>query len=330
MLGADMRADRLVATLLHLQAHGRVTAAGLARELEVSERTARRDLEALAMAGVPVYAQPGRNGGWSLLGGARTDLSGLTSAEARALFLVAGPAASATPEVTAALRKLVQALPAPFRSQAQAAAAAVMHDPVGWNSPWPRSAPPPFLSALQDAIIDGVQVRLRYEGRDKPESERTVHPLGLVAKGSVWYLVANTDAGMRTFRVNRIRSIEATTLPVVRPEGFDLDEAWRATVSTLDERRLPCRATVAVAAEFLQVLRWVMGTRLTVLDEGTESGRPAMVEVRGHSVDEVAGRLAGFAEHAEVIAPDEVRQCLARLGAALTRSYGAPEVPPQG
>ena len=319
-----MRADRLVATLLHLQAHGRVTAAGLARELEVSERTARRDLEALAMAGVPVYAQPGRNGGWSLLGGARTDLSGLTSAEARALFLVAGPAASATPEVTAALRKLVQALPAPFRSQAQAAATAVMHDPVGWNSPWPRSTPPPFLSALQDAIIDGVQVLLRYQGRDKPESERTVHPLGLVAKGSVWYLVANTDAGMRTFRVNRIQSIEATTLPVTRPEGFDLDEAWRATVSTLDERRLPCRATVAVAAEFLQVLRWVMGTRLTVLDEGAEDGRPARVEVRGHSVDEVAGRLAGFAEHVEVTEPDEVRQCLARLGAALTRSYGAP------
>src|SRR5580692_275119 len=100
-----MRADRLVAALLVLQSKGRVTAADLARELEVSERTARRDLEGLAMAGIPVYSQPGRNGGWTLLGGARTDLSGLTAAEARTLFLIAGPAA-ATPAVRTALRKL--------------------------------------------------------------------------------------------------------------------------------------------------------------------------------------------------------------------------------
>src|ERR671918_769446 len=106
-----MRADRLVAALLVLQARGRVTAAELAEELEVSERTARRDLEALAMAGVPVYSQAGRGGGWSLIGGARTDLSGLTASEARALFLLAGPSSEATPKVKAALRKLVRALP---------------------------------------------------------------------------------------------------------------------------------------------------------------------------------------------------------------------------
>src|SRR5215467_5041694 len=100
-----MRADRLVAVLLLLQARGRVTAAEVAAELEISERTARRDLEALGMAGVPVYSRQGRGGGWQLIGGARTDLTGLTAAEARALFLVAGPSASATPDVRAALRK---------------------------------------------------------------------------------------------------------------------------------------------------------------------------------------------------------------------------------
>src|SRR3954447_4369207 len=111
-----MRADRLVSVLLVLQRRGRVTAAELADELEVSPRTARRDLEALAMAGVPVYSQAGKGGGWSLVGGARTDLSGLTAAEARTLFLVAGPSSAATPEVKAALRKLVQALPETFRA----------------------------------------------------------------------------------------------------------------------------------------------------------------------------------------------------------------------
>src|SRR5580692_4792382 len=119
-----MRADRLVAILLLLQARGQVTAADVAAELEVSERTARRDLDALGAAGLPIYSLQGRNGGWELIGGARTDLSGLTADEARALFLVAGPS-SATPDVRAALRKLVQALPATFREHAEAAAAAI-------------------------------------------------------------------------------------------------------------------------------------------------------------------------------------------------------------
>src|ERR1700736_2877183 len=134
-----VRADRLVATLLFLQSRSRVTAEEVADELEVSVRTARRDLEALSMAGIPVYSQAGRGGGWSLVGGARTDLSGLTAAEARALFLVAGPSSAATPVVKAALRKLVRALPESFRAEAQAAATAVVVDPASWG----RTSPGP-------------------------------------------------------------------------------------------------------------------------------------------------------------------------------------------
>src|SRR6478736_87225 len=129
-----VRTDRLVAVLLLLQRREQVTAAEVARELEVSERTARRDLDALAMAGVPVYSLQGRGGGWRLLGGARTDLSGLTANEARALFLVAGPASTATPAVKAALRKLLRALPEPFREQAAAASTSVVVDPRLWGS----------------------------------------------------------------------------------------------------------------------------------------------------------------------------------------------------
>src|SRR5947207_1806983 len=116
-----MRADRLVAILLLLQTRGQVTAAEVALELEVSERTARRDLDALGTAGLPIYSTQGRNGGWRLAGGGRTDLSGLTASEAQALFLVAGPASAATPQVKAALRKLVRALPEPMRPAAEAA-----------------------------------------------------------------------------------------------------------------------------------------------------------------------------------------------------------------
>src|SRR5579863_6516430 len=185
-----MRADRLVAALLLMQARGQVTAAELAGELEVSVATARRDLEALARAGIPVYPQPGRGGGWALVGGARTDLSGLTATEVRTLFLLAGPSA-ATPEVRTALRKLLRALPAPFRADAEAAASAVVLDPSGWDHY--VAEPPPHLAPLQRAVIDGVQVRLAYTRRDNTESERTVHPLGLVAKGRTWYLIASTD-----------------------------------------------------------------------------------------------------------------------------------------
>ncbi|MCW2876173.1 MAG: putative HTH-type transcriptional regulator yobV [Sphaerisporangium sp.] len=128
-----MRADRLVAALLLMQARGRVTAAKLADELEVSVATARRDLEALSAAGIPVYPQPGRGGGWSLVGGARTDLSGLSATEAQALFLLVGPAAAVSGEAKAALRKLVRALPQTFRADAEAAASATMIDPTRWG-----------------------------------------------------------------------------------------------------------------------------------------------------------------------------------------------------
>src|SRR6187431_1387483 len=117
-----MRADRLVATLLLMQARGQVTAAELAAELEISVATARRDLEALSTAGIPVYPQPGRGGGWALVGGSRTDLSGLSAAEAQALFLLVGPVAAESGEARTALRKLVRALPETFRADAEAAA----------------------------------------------------------------------------------------------------------------------------------------------------------------------------------------------------------------
>ncbi|HJX75021.1 MAG TPA: WYL domain-containing protein, partial [Gaiella sp.] len=260
-----MRADRLVAVLLILQARGRVTAAGLADELEISERTARRDLEALAMAGIPVYSQPGRGGGWSLLGGARTDLSGLTAAEARTLFLVAGPSASATPQIKAALRKLVRALPEPFRAEAEAAASAVVIDPASWDRT--HVPTPAHLDELQRAVVEGVQVRIVYAAPDRPETERTVHPLGLVAKASVWYLIAATDAGMRTFRLSRVRAVTITEDPAERPEGFDLETHWRSVVAELDEKRVTFRATARVEAEAIAWLRSSLGNRVSVRED---------------------------------------------------------------
>jgi predicted DNA-binding transcriptional regulator YafY len=313
-----MRADRLVATLLLLQARGQVTAAQVATELEVSERTARRDLEALGMAGVPVYSQPGRNGGWRLAGGGRTDLSGLNAAEARALFLVAGTS-SATPEVKAALRKLVRALPAAFRASAETAAAAVVVDPVGWDTPTRRTRPPEHLDAVQRAVVESEQIELGYVARDGATTTRVVHPLGLASKGASWYLVANTDAGLRTFRVDRMTVVDPTGETVVRPPDFDLDEAWRLIADEVDQKRAPLRVRAKAAPGIVQLLRWVLGTRVRIGPTGVDG--MVEVELRGHHAPAIAGEIAGFGADLEVLEPQEVRDHLARIGQELRERY---------
>jgi len=318
-----MRADRLVAILLMLQARGLVTAADVALELEVSERTARRDLDALGMAGLPIYSRQGRNGGWQLAGGGRTDLSGLTGPEARALFLVAGPS-SATPEVKAALRKLVRALPESFRTDAEAASTAVVVDPVGWDHSGPPRRTPAHLDAVQGAVIDGQQVVLGYTARDRAVSTRTVHPLGVAAKGTAWYLVAATDAGLRTFRIDRITSVERTGAPVVRPDGFNLAEAWRLIADEVDRRRTPLVANALVAADSVWLCRYLLGNRIRIGPAGPD-GR-VEVQLRGHSARSLAGEIAGIGAAVEVLDPPEVRACLAAIGSDLAALYGGARV----
>ena len=313
-----VRADRLVAILLLLQTRGRVTASEVAGELEISERTARRDLDALTVAGLPVYSQQGRGGGWSLLGGARTDLSGLNAAEARALFLVAGPSSAATPELRAALRKLVRALPEPFRDAAEAAATRVVIDPAGWGRA--AIAPdPPHLAALQQAVVDGVQVRLGYGDRTGAATDRVAHPLGLVAKDNTWYLVADTTAGLRTFRVNRVRSVEPTGEPVTRPDGFDLSREWERIAAEVDERRSSLRCRALIVPRLVPVVRAQLGRQFRVLGDAAD-GR-VEVEFGATNLGMLASKLAGFGSGVEVLDPPEVREHLTRIGADLCALY---------
>ena len=305
-----------------LQTRGRVTAAEVAAELEISERTARRDLDALAMAGLPVYSQQGRNGGWELLGGARTDLSGLTAAEARALFLVAGPS-PASPELKTALRKLVRALPEPFRADAEAASAAVVVDPNEWGRAKAVRPAPAHLDALQHAVIEGEQVEIGYLARDRASSTRVVHPLGLAAKGSVWYLVADTDAGLRTFRVDRVTAARSTGEPAVRPDGFDLAQAWKLITAEVDQLRAPVRAEAAADPAIVQLLRWVFDTLVRV-GPVRPDGR-IDVQIGGPNIGALAGQLAGFGTDVEVFEPAELRVELARIGRELVALYASPD-----
>lgn len=322
-----MRADRLVAILLLLQQRGQVTCAEVAEELEISERTARRDLDALGMAGLPVYAVQGRGGGWRLAGGGRTDLSGLTAEEARALFQVAGPHAAATAEVKAALRKLVRALPEPMRERALAASDAVIVEPTPWgrDDEVPR---PPLLDRIQQAVIDREELRVAYVDRTGAQSERTLSPLGIVAKGRSWYLLAHTERGRRTLRVDRIGSAAPTGERAVRPDDFDLAAEWSAVRERVDDLRTPVRASGTIARSHLPYLAGILGTRLAVgadagPDEGDgDLGERVHVELRGHGIESLAAEVAGFGDVLTIDEPPELRARLADVGAALVAAYG--------
>ena len=310
-----------------LQARGQVTAAEVAEELEVSERTARRDLEALGMAGIPIYSQQGRNGGWRLAGGGRTDLSGLTAGEARALLLVAGPSpAAATPQVKAALRKLLRALPEPLRSGAEAASAAMVVDPGEWGQRT-RHQPdtPPLLDEVQRAVVDGDQLLLGYVSRNREATSRVVHPLGLAAKGATWYLVADTAAGLRTFRVDRMTAVERTGEPVVRPEGFELEQAWRLIVDEVEQRRMPVQARALTQPDSLPICRWVFAERVRIGPAGPD-GR-VEIEIHGRHVEALASEIAGLGAVIEIIDPPELRQRLALVGRELAALYGSADEP---
>jgi len=293
-----VRADRLIAALLFLQARGKVTARELADELEVSERTARRDLEALAISGVPLYSTSGRGGGWQLIGGARTDLTGLTSDEARSLFLALAQrsdAGSAMPlPLASAVRKLTSALPESFRADATAASDAIKVDPAGWGQIGGRPTPP-FVSDLTAAVVAAQQVRIDYQRPGHKVDSRIVHPLGLVTKRSVWYLVA---------------------------PDFDLDDEWDRIVSEVEAQRAGVSVAARVAPESIGPLRWQFGARVDVGSVDDDGWTNVVLTENGPTA--LAAQLAGYGGNIELIdPPGPVTAEMARIASELSGLYGA-------
>ncbi|HEX5734432.1 MAG TPA: YafY family protein [Blastocatellia bacterium] len=222
-----MRADRLLSILLLLQVHRRMTARELAKRLEVSERTIHRDMEALSGAGVPVFAERGTGGGWELMEEYRTNLTGLNKSEVKALFLVKPSRLLADLGMEkasdAALIKLLAAVPSTHRADAEYARQRIHIDPTGWSRSEESFA---FLPALQEAVWQEHKLYITYGSGDCDAMERLVDPLGLVAKGSVWYLVAGVEGDIRSYRVSRVQEIRLTEERFTRPEGFDLAAHW--------------------------------------------------------------------------------------------------------
>lgn len=255
-----MRADRLLAILLHLNTERRVTSGELARRFEVSSRTIHRDMEALSAAGVPVTAGRGVKGGWFLLEPFRTDLSGLTLAEALGLFVPApsGVLAQLGLANTAAVgsAKLHASLPAALRTQVDLFRSCLFVDAPGWKQ---ANEEVEHLGVLLTALSRAKQLRVSYRNFSGAVGEREIDPYGLVLKGAVWYLVGAAPVEVRSFRADRIEQTQVLERDSTRPEGFDLETYW-AQARTQFERTLP-RFEVTLLVQEIHRGRLTRGVR---------------------------------------------------------------------
>ncbi|HEU5230190.1 MAG TPA: YafY family protein [Ktedonobacteraceae bacterium] len=316
-----MRADRLLSILLHLQVHRRITACELAKRLEVSERTIYRDMDALSAAGIPVVAERGIGGGWMLLEEYRTNLTGLNEAEIQTLFLtqparlLADLGLRQTSE--AALIKLLASLPSVSRRDAEYIRQRIHVDVTGWHHTEENIT---ALPLLQEAIWRERELRFTYQRNDGKLVERYSQPLGLVAKGSVWYLVAVVEEEIRSYRVSRIRDASITDQSYTRPQGFDLAAYWSQSSTDF----------VANLPRYPATLRMTLATferippgRLIRIERADPPGEDGWITVRVlfETEDSACGYILGHGAQIEVMEPTELRERVVSLAASIVEFY---------
>jgi len=307
-----MRADRLLSILMLLQARSRITAAALARELEVSERTIYRDIDALSAAGVPVFAERGPGGGCALIEGYRTSLTGLKEDEVRALFMLSIPAPlvelGVKDDLRAALRKLAAALPAGRRGDEDRMRQRVHIDWSGWAQP---AAPGPHLQTVQAAIWADRVLRLTYQAEFGTQISRTVAPYGLVAKAGAWYLVCALDDHLKAYRVSQIVDVRVLEQHCNRPADFDLVRFWETWCAERAVNRPSYPVTARVAPELVPLLPHYFGDRL---HEQLAQAAPADPEgwliliLPFETLEAARERILGFGWAVEVLAPEPLRR----------------------
>jgi predicted DNA-binding transcriptional regulator YafY len=317
-----MRASRLLTILMTLQVRGRVTAERLAADLEVSKRTIYRDVDELSAAGIPVYADRGPGGGFALLDGYRTRITGLSPVEAEALFLLGlpGPAADiglAAPAATAAL-KMLAALPPDAAEGAARIASRVHIDPVAW---YRRNEAPPLLGPICRAAWDDRRIVADYESWTAT-GRRTLAPLGVVLKGGTWYLAADAGKGPAIFRVDKFRDVEILEDRFVRPAGFELKAWWPRQVESFEAALHRERARLRVPSGCLSRFSDFPAAMRAAVEAATpdEHGmRDAVVPIE--NVDQAARLLLPLSPPVEVLAPEALRERLAGMAAAALALY---------
>jgi predicted DNA-binding transcriptional regulator YafY len=320
-----MRASRLVSLMLLLQTRGRLTAAELAAELEVSVRTIYRDVDALSEAGVPIYAERGPHGGVRLVDGYRTRLTGLTDGEAEALFLsgLPGPAAELGlgTVVAAARLKVLAALPPELRARASRINQRFHLDAPGW---FQSSEAAPYLQTLSTAVWEDRRIALQYGRSDGRSVERQLEPLGLVLKGGIWYLVAGTGGQPRTYRVSRIASVTLLESRFERPDAFDLGRYWSESIAAYESSVERVEVTLRIRPDRIESLGEVVGDR--AMARATPTGEPdrdgwTRLRVRMEWPSEAHRQLLRLGPDVEVLAPPEVRTRIAEAARGVLSRY---------
>jgi predicted DNA-binding transcriptional regulator YafY len=321
-----MRASRLLTIQMLLETRGRMSASALAEALEISVRTLHRDIDELSAAGVPVYAERGRSGGFQLLPGWKTTLTGLTPAEAQAVFLggLAGPAADLglRSAVQSAELKLLTALPAAWRDDAKRIASRLHLDPIDW---YREAAPLPHLGTVADAVWHEKRLAVRYESW-LGTGARTLHPLGLVLKAGTWYLVAASEGSPRTYRVSNI--LEATVLdqPVKRPRPFDLADYWRASVQRFEAGLYTAQAVVqATPAGLKQLghLNAAVAKAVATAPQASDTKGRTRLRIPIESIEHATRQLLSLSPEVEVLGPAALRRSIVARLAQHRRMYEA-------
>lgn len=320
-----MRADRLLSMMLLLQSRGRMTAQDLAEQLEVSERTIYRDLDALSIAGVPVYTQSGVNGGVFLDENYRVSLTGLSKQEIHSLFITSsgGPLKDLglARTVEDSLLKLLSALPSVQRDEAERMRCRFYIDPMDW---FQAEEPTPFLAELQSAVWDNRELDIVYQRYDGSRTERRIRPYGLVAKATIWYLVAKQlDGDNRTFRVSRLHDVVPSETIFARDESFDLAAYWKAACrqfeKRIDDEFTPFYARLRVHVGMFWYFEDYLAGQFEILDRSDADW--VTMNCSFESVYEAARRVLSLGTSVEVLDPPELIAHLTGMAQSVLDRY---------
>lgn len=317
-----MRADRLISILLLLQNKGKLTTKELSLELEVTERTIHRDMEALSSAGIPVLAERGKSGGWKLLDQYRTNLTGLKADELRSLLI--SPSfqmlsdLGLSKEWNEARQKLVAAMPSSFQKKSFEIWNRIHIDTTAWKQPPEKIE---FFKILQQAIWDEKKLQLKYERADGEEIIRVVHPLGLVAKGSTWYLIASTDDKIRNYRASRIISVTMTNEMFTRPNDFELAKYWQESTQSFIKSLPKYEVEVEISPTIIPRIKFT-GRFIQVIkiDSPAKNGWiPA--HLCFDTEQEALEYILGFGDQIRIVQPNSLKEKIYQMAIKIVEFY---------
>ena len=319
-----MRASRLLSILITLQLQGRVSARELARRFEVSKRTIYRDVEELSAAGVPVYAEHGAAGGFSLLEGWQTRLTGMTAREAGALAFAHLPEAAGElglgDEAAAARLKFLASMPSDSSDAARRVADRFHLDPTPWHQR--ARATPPWLKELAHAVWESRGVRVKYQSW-RGSSLRDLEPLGIVMKAGEWYFVARREARSAIYKLAKVEQLAVLDERFKRPREFDLAKTWQSSVASFESSLRRGEAQLRVQAQALSRIERLgadMSEPILAAKPDGEGVREARVTIE--DLSHAASLLLGFGADIEVLAPEALREELKRRAQAVLSLYG--------